>query len=81
MDRHKAHIRMIEANVASSLVAYMAIVTSLLKIMALNNGALTGNVAQMNAINQVAVVTCVQCSDPHMYDMCPHNLQLVCSAE
>lgn len=59
MDRCKTHNGMIEVDVASSLVARMATVTSLLKTMVLNNGAMVGTIAQMNVINQVAVISCV----------------------
>lgn len=49
MDRRKTQTRMVEADVALSLAAQMATVTSLLKTMAINNDTL--NVAQMNVMN------------------------------
>lgn len=42
---------MIEADVATSLAAQMATVTSLLKTMALNNGGMVGPATQMIAMN------------------------------
>lgn len=75
MDRRKAQARMIKAVVAMSLVAQMATMISLLKTMALNNEGMAGPAAQMNAMNQVVAVSCVQYGESHLYDMCPttHN--------
>lgn len=49
----------IEVDVTTSLAAHMATLTSLLKTMALNNGALAGNANQLNALNQVAAISYV----------------------
>lgn len=43
------------------------------------NQANTGNGGQVNAVNQVAAISCVGFSEPHTFDMCPQNPQSVCS--
>lgn len=51
MDRRKAQIGLIEADVVTNLTAQIAIVTSLLKTMALNNSEMVDPAAQMNTMN------------------------------
>lgn len=57
---------MVEVDVASSLATQVATVKTLLKTIALDNGALNGIANQMNAMNQVATISRIQCHDPHV---------------
>lgn len=60
-DRRRAQARVIEAAVAKSLAVQLAMVTSLLKTIALNNnGGIVGSIALIHALNQVAAISCVQ---------------------
>lgn len=78
-DRRRAQARMIEADVATSLMTQMAIVTSLLKTMALNNNSkMIGPAAQMNAMNQFAAISCVQCGEVHLL-ICAHTTHNLCA--
>lgn len=50
----------------------MATVTSLFKTIALNNnGGMTSFTTLINALNEVAAVSCVQCGEADLYDMLP----------
>lgn len=68
---------MVEVDVASSLATQVATVTTLLKTIALDNGALNGIANQMNAMNQVQL-SAASNATILMYDMCPHNPQSMC---
>lgn len=78
MDRRKAQAGVIEVDLTTSLAAQMATMTLLLKTTALNNGGMIGPAVEMNVMNQVVAVSCVQCGEAHLYHMCPHNSQSVC---
>lgn len=45
--------------------------------MARNTRAMTNQTSLANVLNQVATISCVSCSEPYDYDMCPHNPQSV----
>ena len=76
--RRRMQAKMLDTDVATSLAAQMATMTYLLKTIALNNqGGSVATVNAMNAASPTASVSCVQCSEGHLYDMCPYNPQSV----
>ncbi|WP_217833202.1 hypothetical protein, partial [Picosynechococcus sp. PCC 7002] len=69
----------IETDATSNLSAQIANMTSLLQTIALNNqGGTVASMDAMNTVNATASVSCVQCGEGHLYDMCPYNPQSVC---
>ncbi|XP_038902320.1 uncharacterized protein LOC120088956 [Benincasa hispida] len=59
----------------------LATVTSLVQTMAINQGALSQNVAQASALTQVAAVSCIQCGEAHSVEACPSNKQSIYSIQ
>lgn len=79
MDKRRSQARMIDTDATSNLSAQIANMTSLLQTIALNNqGGTVASMDAMNTVNTTASVSCVQCGEGHLYDMCPYNPQSVC---
>lgn len=70
IDRRRSNNSTIENEVVAQLTTQMAIMTSFLQTMALNNGAMDGNVNQVNVLNLETTPSCVGCSESHPYEMC-----------
>ena len=65
-NRRQTQAGMLEADVANNLAAQLANMTSMLQTLVLRNQA---------------SVDCPQCGGGHLYDMCPYNLQSICSVQ
>ena len=81
-NRRPMQAGMLEADVANNLAAQLANMTSMLQTLVLRNQGRP--VAAMNAVhamNSTASVDCPQCGGGHLYDMCPYNLQSICSIQ
>ncbi|XP_038896708.1 uncharacterized protein LOC120084968 [Benincasa hispida] len=76
-ERRKAESAIVPANTMTTLAAQMAAVTSLLHMMAINQGSLSQGAAQANALAQVATISYAQCGGGHSAEMCPSNPQIV----
>ena len=81
-NRRQTQAGILEADAATNLSAQIAEMTSLLETIVLNNQG--RSVAARNAINVMTLtvsVSCPQCGAGHLYDMCPYNLQFICSVQ
>ena len=54
----------------TALQTQLIAMTNLLQTMTMNQ-VNAGNGSQVNAVNLVVVISCIGCSEPHTFDMCP----------
>ncbi|XP_038902418.1 uncharacterized protein LOC120089063 [Benincasa hispida] len=69
------------AETVTALAAQMATITSILQNMAMNQGVIPPQSAQLVVQAQVAVIGCVNCGGVHGADCCPLYLQQVCAIQ
>ncbi|XP_038887458.1 uncharacterized protein LOC120077591 [Benincasa hispida] len=77
-ERRRNDNAIVFANTMTTLATQMAMVTSLLQLMALNQGVHSQGSTQPNAPTQVAVISYIQYGKGHAVEMCPSNRQKVC---
>ncbi|XP_038876668.1 uncharacterized protein LOC120069060 [Benincasa hispida] len=80
-ERRRNDITFVSADTMKTLATQMVVVSSLLQMMAINQGGLSQSSAQPNAPVQVAAISCVQCGGGHAVEMCPSNPQQVFSIQ
>ena len=81
-NRRQTQAGMLETDATTSMAVQLDNIASMLQTLVLQNQG--RSVAAMNAVhamNLTASVDCPQCGAGYLYDMCPYNLESICSVQ